>query len=71
MLSVNQTMSQTDALLTVDTAGLVAVVRTVVNFITLFCAVDAGTVTALELIRSTCQQGCGTQGIIFAIAVQR
>lgn len=43
--------------LTVDTAGFVAVVWTVVNFVALFGAVDAGAVTALELIRPTRQQG--------------
>lgn len=51
-----------EPVLTVDTPGLVAVVRAVVNFITLFGAVDAGPVTALELIGSTCQQGCGAPG---------
>ena len=46
--------------LTVDTASFIAVVWTVVNFITLFGAVDTGTITALELIRSTCKQCWGT-----------
>lgn len=58
-------------LLTVDTAGLVAVVRTVVNFVTLFGAVDAGSVTTLELIRPTCEQGCRTHGIIFTITAAK
>lgn len=57
-------------LLTVDTAGLVAVVRTVVNFVTLFAAVDAGSVTTLELIRPTCEQGCRTHGIIVTITAK-
>lgn len=57
-------------LLTVDTAGLVAVVRTVVNFVTLFGAVDAGSVTTLELIRPTCEQGCRTHRIIFTITAK-
>lgn len=43
---------------TVDTAGFIAVVRTVMDLVTLLGAVDAGTVTALELIRATRQQGC-------------
>lgn len=47
--------------LTVDAAGFITVVRTVVNFITLFGAVDTGSVTTLELIRSTRMQGWGTQ----------
>lgn len=47
---------------TVDTTGLIAVVRTVVDFITLFGAVDAGAVTALELIGLTRQQSWGTPG---------
>lgn len=42
--------------LTVDTARFIAVVWTVMNFITLFGAVDAGSITTLELIRSTCEQ---------------
>lgn len=50
------------ALPTVDTPGLVAVVRTVVDFIALFGAVDAGSVAALELIGSTGQQSWGTPG---------
>lgn len=45
--------------LTVDTPRFVAVVWTVVNFVALFGAVDAGAVTTLELIRPTCQQGWG------------
>lgn len=57
-------------LLTVDTAGLVAVVWTVVNLVTLFGAVDAGSVTTLELIRPTCEQGCRTHGIIFTITAK-
>lgn len=44
-------------MLTVDTPRFVAVVRTVVNFVALFGAVDAGAVTTLELIGPTCQQG--------------
>lgn len=47
--------------LTVDAASFVAVIRTVVNFITLFGAVDAGSVAALELVRSTRKEGWGTQ----------
>ncbi len=43
--------------LTVDTASFITVVRTVVNFITLFGAVDTGSITTLELIRSTSKQG--------------
>lgn len=43
---------------TVDTARFIAVVRTVMDLVTLLGAVDAGTVTALELIGATCQQGC-------------
>lgn len=45
--------------LTVDTPRFVAVVWTVMNFVALFGAVDAGAVTTLELIRPTCQQGWG------------
>lgn len=45
--------------LTVDTAGFITVVRTVVNFITLFGAVDAGSIATLELIRTTREQGWG------------
>lgn len=45
------------AVRTVDTAGLVALVKTVVDLVTLLGAVDAGPVTALELIGATCQQG--------------
>ena len=52
----------TQPTLTVDAASLITVVRTVVNFITLFGAVDTGSIAALELIRSTCKQGWrGTQ----------
>lgn len=43
---------------TVDTARFVAVVGTVMDFVTLLGAVDAGTITALELIGTTRQQGC-------------
>lgn len=45
--------------LTVDTAGLVAVVGTVVDLVALLGAVDTRAVAALELIRTTRQQGCG------------
>lgn len=48
-----------ERMLTVDTPSLVAVVWTVVNFVALFGAVDAGPITTLELIRPTCQQGWG------------
>lgn len=44
---------------TVDAAGFVAVIWTVVDLVTLLGAVDAGTVAALELIGATRQQGCG------------
>ncbi len=43
---------------TVDTARFITVVRTVMDLVTLLGAVDAGTVTALELIGTACQQGC-------------
>lgn len=43
---------------TVDTAGFVTAVRTVVDLVTLLGAVDAGAVTALELVGTTRQQGC-------------
>lgn len=43
--------------LTVDTASFITVVRTVVNFVTLFGAMDTGAVATLELIRLTCKQG--------------
>lgn len=52
--------SHNDLTLTVDTASFITVVRTVVNFITLFGAMDTGTITALELIRSTSKQGWET-----------
>lgn len=53
--------AHTHLTLTVDTASFITVVRAVVNFITLFGAVDTGSVATLELIRSTCKQGWGTQ----------
>lgn len=40
---------------TVDTTRFVAVVKTVIDLVTLLGAVDAGTITALELIRTTRQ----------------
>lgn len=43
---------------TVDTARFITVVRTVMDLVTLLGAVDAGTITALELIGTTRQQGC-------------
>lgn len=42
---------------TVDAARFVAVVRTVMHLVTLLGAVDAGTITALEFIGTTRQQG--------------
>lgn len=65
LLRVSRTASEDVHVLTVptvDTPGLIAVVRTVVNLVALFGAVDAGSVTALELIGSTCQQSWGTPG---------
>lgn len=43
---------------TVDTARFITLVRTVVDLVTLLGAVDAGTITTLELIWTTRQQGC-------------
>lgn len=43
--------------LTVDAARLVAVVDAVVDLVTLFGSVDAGAVTALELVWAAGQQG--------------
>ena len=43
---------------TVDTARFIAVVRTVMDLVALLGAVDAGTISTLELIRTACQQGC-------------
>lgn len=45
-------------LLTVDAAGLVALIGAVVNLVALLGAVYAGTVAALELIGTARQQGC-------------
>lgn len=46
--------------LTIDTAGLVTVIDTVVDLVTLLGSVDAGTVTTLELVWAAGQQGCKT-----------
>lgn len=43
--------------LTVDAACFIAVVRTVVDFITLLGAMDTGAIATLELIWPTCEQG--------------
>lgn len=69
-LSQKHPETSAERLLTVDTAGLVAVVRTVVNFVTLFGAVDAGSVTTLELIRPTCEQSCRTHANILTITAK-
>lgn len=43
---------------TVNTSRFIAVIRTVVDFVALLGAVDAGTITTLEFIRTTRQQSC-------------
>lgn len=43
---------------TVNTSGLVAPVQTVEDFVALLDSVDAGTVSALELVWTTRQEGC-------------
>lgn len=45
----------------VDAASLVAEIWTVVHFVTLFSAVNAGAVAALELIRTAGQHSCKTE----------
>jgi len=44
----------------VDAASLVAEIWTVVHFVTLFGAVNAGAVATLELIRTAGQHSCKT-----------
>lgn len=46
--------------LTVDAAGLVAVVDAIVDLVTLFGSVDAGAVATLELVWAAGQQGWKT-----------
>lgn len=53
--------SCTNVTLTIDTASFITVIRTVVHFITLFGAVNTGSISALELIGLTYKQGWGTQ----------
>lgn len=48
---------------TVNASRFIAVVRTVVDLVTLLGAVYAGTITALEFIRATRQQSCNRQEI--------
>lgn len=45
----------------VDAASLVAEIWTVVHFVTLFSAVNAGAVATLELIRTAGQHSCKTE----------
>lgn len=53
----------------VDAASLIAEIWTVVHFVTLFSAVNAGAIATLELIRTAGQHSCKTETCLCKIII--